>query len=684
VTRWLVGLVCAGAAGAAVLGAQMQIPTTAGTGAAPPPQGTGLILGQVVDGSSGQPVTDATVMLTAPGAFNGRRGSAQVAVSAAGAAGAQAGMNGVAMPFAGAAGGNRLLTDDQGRFVFHDLPAGSFSLTATAPGYVPGAFGQPRPNGPSHTLDLADGERKSDTKIRLWQYAVMSGTVIDETGDLAVGVAVRALRRSTVNGGARLSVAGSATTDDRGEFRIPSLVPGDYLLAIPETQVTMPVAAVQTLMDGVLSGRGAGMIDLVSSGGPLPTPEGLRVGDNLLQAAAGQNGPVPPQVDGRIGAYLTQYYPVAPSPGQATVVTLRSGEEKAGLNLQLRVAPTATVTGKVTGPNGPVANAPVKLTPVAAADAGIESGFETASTLTRADGSFTLLAVPAGQYDARATKMPRPPIPAGAGAGAFATMLLGDGSTAPSAGQTQVPLYGQTTVTASGSDVTTVLVDMHPGAKLSGRIEFVGSATPPQPRQLQGLAVSLTPLDGRAFGSTPGFLGQATIQAAADASGQFTTVGYPPGRYSVSVGGPAPPGWTLKSAVVNGKDVLTAPLELSTGDVGGAIVTYTDQVGQITGTVRGIVANATATVIVFPVDYQAWIANGMSPRRTRQSTASAAGAYTAAGLLAGDYFVVAVDDNDVSDNQDPAMFDRLARVAARVALADGDKKTADLTVVRFK
>ena len=678
---WLVGLVCAGAVGASVLSAQM--PTTVGpAGAASLPKGTGLILGQVVDGSSGEPVSDATLTLTAPGAGNGRRGG-PVATTALGAAAARAGLAGMPPQFAGANGGNRLLTDDQGRFVFHDLPAGSFSLTAAAPGYVPGALGQPRPNGPSHTLDLADGERKSDVKIRLWKYAVLGGTVIDEIGEPAVGVAVHALRRTTVNGRVRLSDAGGPTTDDRGAFRISSLVPGDYLLAIPESQVTMPVAAVQTLMDGVFSGRGAGMIDLVGSGGPLPTPDGLRVGDYLLQSRAGQNAPVPPRVDGRLGAYLTQYYPAAMSPAQATIVTLRSGDEKAGLDLQLRVAPTAAVTGTVTGPNGPVANAPVKLTPVAVDEAGLETGFESASTLTLADGSFTLLAVPAGQYAARATKMPRPPIPSGGSA--FATMLLGDASAAPSAGQTQVPLYGQANVTVSGSDVTGVSVDLHAGAKLSGRIEFVGSATPLQPRLVQALAVSLTPLDGRAFGSGPAFLSQAaTIQAAADANGQFTTVGYPPGRYTVSVGGSPPPGWTLKSVVVNGKDVLTAPLELSTGDVGGAVVTYTDQVSQITGTVRGIVANTSATVIVFPVDYQAWIANGMSPRRTRQSPVSGAGAYTAAGLLAGDYLIVAVDDNDLSDSQDPAMFDRLAHVATRVALADGDKKTADLTVVRIK
>jgi hypothetical protein len=682
VKRWLVGLACAGAVGASVLGAQS--PTTVGTaGAAPPPKGTGLILGQVVDGSSGEPVTDATVTLIVPGALNGRRGGLGAPPPLGAAASAGAGLSGGPLPFAAAPGGNRLLTDDQGRFVFRDLPAGSFSLTATAPGYVPGALGQPRPNGPSHALDLADGERKGDTRIRLWRYAVMSGNVLDEIGEPAVGVAVRALRRTTASGRARLSVAGSATTDDRGEFRIPSLVPGDYLLAIPESQITMPVATVQTLMDGVLAGRGAAMMDVVMSGGPMPSPEGRRIGDNLLRSAAGPNAPVPPPVGGRIGAYLTQYYPLAASPAQASVVALRSGEEKAGLSLQLRLAPTAAVTGTVVGPNGPVANAPVKLTPVSVDEAGIESGFETASTLTRADGSFTILAVPAGQYAARATKMPRPPIPAGRGMAGLAGMILGGAATSSSASQTEVPLYGQVPLAVSGLDVAT-WIELREGAKLSGRIEFVGAATPPQPKQLQALTVTLTAIDGRTFGSGPSLFGQPASQTNADESGQFKTAGYPPGLYTVSMGGQLPPGWTLKSVIVSGKDALTAPLELSTADIGGAVVTYTDKISQITGLVRGITVTAGATVIVFPVDYQTWIANGMSPRRTRQLVVSAAGVYTVAGLLPGDYFVVAADDNDVTDNQDAATFDRLARVATRVTLGDGEKKTADLTVVRVK
>src|SRR5262249_54006870 len=155
---------------------------------------------------------------------------------------------------------------------FHDLPAASFSLSVTASGYASGAYGQSRPNGPSRPVTLAEGQRLGDVKVRLWKLAAIDGTVVDELGEPAVGVSVRAFRRSTANGRTQFSAASAATTDDRGEFRLSTLVPGDYVIALPQTQVTMPVPIVQSMMDGLLNGRGASMIDFVSSGGPMPSP----------------------------------------------------------------------------------------------------------------------------------------------------------------------------------------------------------------------------------------------------------------------------------------------------------------------------------------------------------------------------------------------------------------------------
>src|SRR6185295_108511 len=129
---------------------------------------------------------------------------------------------------------------------------------------------------------------------------------------------------------------GLSVTDDRGDFRLSSLVPGDYVVAIAQTQVTMPVPIVQTMADAMLAGPsarggGAGMLDFVSSGGPIPSPDGVRIGDNLLQSGDQRRMP-PPAVDGHLGAYLSQFFPAASVPAQASVLSIKSGEGRSGIN----------------------------------------------------------------------------------------------------------------------------------------------------------------------------------------------------------------------------------------------------------------------------------------------------------------------------------------------------------------
>jgi hypothetical protein len=135
-----------------------------GGGLNPIPQGTGLILGQAVDAGSNRPVPGALVTLNLR----------------------------AARPI-------RALADGQGRFVFRDLPKGNFSLTATKPGYVDGAFGRMRPAGPQVAFELGEGERASNVAIALWKFAAITGFV-QENWASHVGWPVRVLRRRIVGG----------------------------------------------------------------------------------------------------------------------------------------------------------------------------------------------------------------------------------------------------------------------------------------------------------------------------------------------------------------------------------------------------------------------------------------------------------------------------------------------------
>ena len=151
------------------------------------PQASGLILGQVVDAGSGQDVPGVVVSLGSPGA-----GVASAELIEMG-------------PVRGPVGARRVLTAADGRFLFRDLPRGRYELAVVAPGYVPGSYGQNRPSGPGRLIDLGDGEKLGAVSVRIWKVASISGTVLDESGEPAVGVSVspvnvRSSERSMVMG----------------------------------------------------------------------------------------------------------------------------------------------------------------------------------------------------------------------------------------------------------------------------------------------------------------------------------------------------------------------------------------------------------------------------------------------------------------------------------------------------
>jgi hypothetical protein len=132
--------------------------------------------------------------------------------------------------------------------------------------------------------------------------------------------------------------------------------------------------------------------------------------------------------------------------------------------------------------------------------------------------------------------------------------------------------------------------------------------------------------------------------------------------------------------------VTNAPLDLKDADVTDVVIKISDRVGSISGVARTPAGQAapTATAIVFPADYRALVANGLTSGKVQIVAASRAGTYAVNGLMPGEYFIIAIDDADVSDNQDSAFFDSLARVATRFTIGDAEKKAQELVVVPVK
>jgi protocatechuate 3,4-dioxygenase beta subunit len=668
--------------------AQTQGPPTAQQPgqAQTPPKSTAFILGQVVDGSTGQPIPEAIVTLRRSG--GGARGAAPARGGDAGAMAAAMVME-QAMAGRGGPQEQRLMTGGDGRFVFHSLPPGNFTLTVTLNGYsstlasnaanfnpliAMAGLSMPSSGANSPTMiTLAEGQRVADARLRLWKNAAIMGTVQDDGGEPAVGLIVQAMSRIVLAGRARYLPAGSGRTDDRGAYRIASMQPGDYIVVIPQAPAAVPAAMMETMMKGLGGGDMAGMmgmVDLASSGVNIGAAMqgGVRLGNYMVASASG----APPILgaDGKLFVYQTAFYPGVAVPVQAEVITLKSGDERSDVNFQLRLTPTARVSGVATGPTGPMGNLGMRLV-VPADGVTSDSEFDVATVVTGADGSFTFFGVPPGQFLLRAQKEAR----ANDMAGMMTMMGMGRGA-APPAGPAK-SVFGQAMISVGSTDLEGVAFQLAEGVTVAGRLEFTSATGRAQPA-VTNMQVTLVPADGR----NPGGFGN--IRNRVTATNTFETPNYGPGKYFLQIQG-APPQWQPKSATVGGRDVLDAPIDLRDTDVAGVLITLGDEPFALSGTVTvtGAQKADEAIVYVFPADHRAWIENGMNPRRSRSTRAAANGTYSFTSLPPGDYLAVAVDRADEGNLQDPAFTEALSRLGTRVSVVSA-KQSQDLTTMKVK
>jgi hypothetical protein len=628
--------------------------------------GTALVVGQVVDAASTRPLNGALVRLSLtpePGT---------IAASPA------------PPPL-------QVMTGADGRFVFRDLPKGKFTITSTKGGYLDGGHGRRRPSGPVLPVELEDGQRLGVLTLPMWKHAAISGSIVDEAGEPIIGVPVRAMRRITITTGRRRFVAGaSSSTDDRGMYRIPMLTPGEYVVSVVSTQVALPASTVEEYTRGIQGGVPPNdparqslsqVLFEVGAGGamvPAGTAGSVQVG-NLVQAIGRSAIPPPVGADGKIFAYPTLFYPGTPSIAKAGLITVASGDDRTGVDLQLRPVPMSKVSGTVVGPDGPAAHMALHLVPVESELGTME--VDAATTITDRNGAFTLLGVPPGQYLLRTMKVPRPIFPntgtttiVQTGTGGM-TMSMGGEPSAPPPMPTGPTLWAEIPLPVGRLDITDVTIPLRTGLRVSGRVEFDGTKEKPAGNALSRISIMLEPVEGRLSTSPPG--------GRIDPDLQFLTYGMPAGKYFVRTG--FTPGWTLKSAMYQGRDLSDVPLDLESADVSGVVITFTDRPTELSGTVQtSSGADPSATVIVFPSDNTGWTNAGINPRRVRTTSTSAAGVYKFTGLPAGSYYIAAVPEESAAELLDPKVLETLSRTAARATLDDGEQKTQNVRTAGFR
>jgi hypothetical protein len=140
----------------------------------------------------------------------------------------------VSLSGAGMVDARSVVTDDDGRFVFDRLPAGTYSLTAKKAAYLPAEFGARRPARSGSPIALAESERRV-VSFTIFKGGAIAGTLRDETGRPVAGVAVAAVNARVLEYPQRLPDPLPVVTNDRGEYRLFGLPPGEYVVAASPT-----------------------------------------------------------------------------------------------------------------------------------------------------------------------------------------------------------------------------------------------------------------------------------------------------------------------------------------------------------------------------------------------------------------------------------------------------------------
>jgi hypothetical protein len=258
--------------------------------------------------------------------------------------------------------------DGRGHFIFSNVEPGIYRLMADRAGF----FSDDRKREYQPIFEIAAGEHVKDIPVRLIPSALVSGKIRDEYNDPVQDAEIRVLAVQTRLGQQYLRVAGKATTDDRGEYRIAGLHPGKYYLVVEDK--SKPLVTLTSIIENV--NALAKMTD--AKGHPLKV--------------AMPGAPDPPYT------YAPLFYPRTTDFRQAQGVRLNPGDEMAA-DFLLVSAPVVSIHGKVV--NGITGQTASGATVAAFWTNYVEGGGIPALLVT--GGSFDVRGIAPGTYTLRAT-----------------------------------------------------------------------------------------------------------------------------------------------------------------------------------------------------------------------------------------------------------------------------------------
>ena len=554
------------------------------------------------------------------------------------------------------------ITDDAGRFVFTRLPAGTYAITAKKAAYLATAFESPKPGRPGSRVALAAGEKRATT-LTMFRGGAIGGTLRNADGTPAAGVAIEVLNARRI-GQPDPDGPDVAATNDRGEFRIYGLMPGDYIvLASPAPGGSGEIGArTSAEMNAVLAALTQRQAGKSTGARPAQDPGPLAYGKSV--------------------SYAMVYYPGTTSLAEAERIRVAAGDDRAADFSIMRV-PVASIEGAISGDVPSLAAAQIAIVPEFRVRFGAAPGAGITITAVPPNdrGEFKYGNLSPGTYRivARAHRAGPAEVPAPSGAtggGRISGPPTGDG--------TGEAVFAVADVEIRGEDVKGLTLSLEAGGSVSGKVVFDSGGTP-IPTDLSRVRVGVSMVGMNTFYQVPGLrVGNMLSDVppvGVRPDGTFRITGVGPALYSISCTLPTDIArfWKLRSAVVDGRDLLDINFTGPRVDLRDVTVTLSDKRTEISGSLLSATGQPVNEyyVIAFSADRAHWRAGA---RRSLSARPATNGRYVFNDLPPGDYLVAALTDLDPNEWQEPAFLSQVAPSAIRITIAEGQTKTQDLRI----